>query len=664
MSQTKAQLIEGLNINTSAPADALVIDSSGNVGIGTTSPSKKLEISASSAEAGIALSSSGRTLVMTSHEQAGVSQATKIGTTSNHELRIITNDTERMRIDSSGKVGIGLSSPGGMLHIKTPAGSSGNENTVKGLVLQENSFSSANLLELQNSVGGGITAFDQAGQLGIGTTSPTTLLEIKSDGTAANEARLSVNEAYNSGSSEFGIDFKRTYDSGGANQDAGYIRMLRDGGNSNAGLAFATGDRGSVSERMRIDSSGNVGIGTTSPSNMLHLHGASPTIRFSDTDANGSAFSIVEDNAGLLKLRNDAGNSGTGSGIAFAVDASEAMRIDSAGNVGIGTQGPSHNLDILSTTSGTTVSARVGSTATSGANNANLIINNGGTGNATLRFDYESSTNRASIGVPQSAQDLFFTTAGSERMRIDSSGRVGIGTSSPTTSLHIQGANTTGKGQLVVSSASAGQEARMTFIDGSDDIAEISTDGDNLYFLNERSSGAFQFYTGGSERARLNHDGQLIIGGTAQGGSNTKLRVNGDIDHLYNSSSPSAVRKRAISTAFTNLSTTAVAMSQGLVNNACVVDVFIENKDSDQGVFRFTSGRENGSAHRYSLVDGSNANCSVSLSTNVFTISGLGDGRTYTLTMSASSIQTAPTLKASSTATGTTRLAMYSVGAF
>ena len=35
MSQTKAQLIEGLNINTSAPADALVIDSSGNVGIGT-----------------------------------------------------------------------------------------------------------------------------------------------------------------------------------------------------------------------------------------------------------------------------------------------------------------------------------------------------------------------------------------------------------------------------------------------------------------------------------------------------------------------------------------------------------------------------------------------------------------------------------------------------
>ena len=95
---------------------------------------------------------------------------------------------------------------------------------------------------------------------------------------------------------------------------------------------------------------------------------------------------------------------------------------------------------------------------------------------------------------------------------VETSTGIGIGTSAPQTSLEIKGANTTGKGQLLVSSASAGQEARMTFIDGSDDIAEISTDGDNLYFYNERSSGAFQFYTGGSERARLDSSGRLLVG--------------------------------------------------------------------------------------------------------------------------------------------------------
>ncbi len=91
-------------------------------------------------------------------------------------------------------------------------------------------------------------------------------------------------------------------------------------------------------------------------------------------------------------------------------------------------------------------------------------------------------------------------------------GNVGCGVTSPATSLHVRGANTTGKGQFIVSSASAGQEARMTFIDGSDDIAEISTDNDNLYFYNERSSGAFQFYTAGSERLRLDSAGRLGVG--------------------------------------------------------------------------------------------------------------------------------------------------------
>ena len=93
------------------------------------------------------------------------------------------------------------------------------------------------------------------------------------------------------------------------------------------------------------------------------------------------------------------------------------------------------------------------------------------------------------------ANSVAVATNGVGRLFVDASGRVGINTASPSTSLHVQGDNTTGKGQLIVSSASAGQEARMTFIDGSDDIAEISTDGNNLYFYNETATGAFQWYT-------------------------------------------------------------------------------------------------------------------------------------------------------------------------
>ena len=76
----------------------------GSVGIGTDNPSKKLDIRTDTVEAGIVLNSSGRTLVMTTQEQSGVSQAAKIGTTSNHELRIITNDEERLRVDSTGAI--------------------------------------------------------------------------------------------------------------------------------------------------------------------------------------------------------------------------------------------------------------------------------------------------------------------------------------------------------------------------------------------------------------------------------------------------------------------------------------------------------------------------------------------------------------------------------
>lgn len=105
-------------------------------------------------------------------------------------------------------------------------------------------------------------------------------------------------------------------------------------------------------------------------------------------------------------------------GISNSSDAN-AITIDSSENVGIGNASPAHLVD--ATVSSGSATARFGTTHNSGANNGTVIISNGGSGDAMLRFDYEgSNTDRARIGVTSSGQQLEFYTGGdNERMRIE-----------------------------------------------------------------------------------------------------------------------------------------------------------------------------------------------------------------------------------------------------
>ena len=260
-----------------------------------------------------------------------------------------------------------------------------------------------------------IARFDSSGNFGIGTTSPSGDLHIK------------------------GTSFAQQYI-----QDNGtVIRLIASGGVNyiQSGTAISTGSAAPLAfgninnntEFMRLDTSGRLGIGTTSPSSALDVTGTVtadgltvestlPTITLSETD--DSTYSTIAQSFGYLQISADAGNTGAGDGIVFKVDNSEAARITSDGNVGIGTSSPQKLLHV-SDLSGS----------------AQIMISSSDSGVASLQFSdaVGGSVARGYIEYDNSTNHLALGTGALERLRVDSSGNVGIGTASPSSALDVTG---------------------------------------------------------------------------------------------------------------------------------------------------------------------------------------------------------------------------------
>jgi hypothetical protein len=154
---------------------------------------------------------------------------------------------------------------------------------------------------------------------------------------------------------------------------------------------------------------------------------------------------------------------------------STRMTIAAGGNVGIGNSSPSHLLD--ATVSSDSATARFGTTDTSGNNHGTVIISNGGTGDAMLRFDYEgSNTDRARIGVTASGQQLEFYTAGNnERMQINSNGEIIFQKpNNQFATLTIRGADTNGYYNVLFEGSSS-NGYKVLFKHGTSSVGSIIT---------------------------------------------------------------------------------------------------------------------------------------------------------------------------------------------
>lgn len=188
---------------------------------------------------------------------------------------------------------------------------------------------------------------------------------------------------------------------------------------------------------------------------------------------------------------------------------------DASGNVGIGTSSPSSRLQ--------TVSA-VGQNAGTFTDNTNYTfeIKSGGSGVAYIGGQVGST--------------LALAANGSERVRIDGNGNVGIGTSSPGVKLDVVGGirGVTNGGANIIESVSDTQPVFRITRTG--DVQADFTGVDGSAVLRTNTNHPLVFSTNGSERARISSDGKFLVGTTSTAAAQVASFVGGAFSQKASSS--------------------------------------------------------------------------------------------------------------------------------
>jgi hypothetical protein len=140
----------------------------------------------------------------------------------------------------------------------------------------------------------------------------------------------------------------------------------------------------------------------------------------------------------------------------------------SNGNVGIGTASPTHKLEIIDADAGTFTDAAGDALAIEGTSVANIDLRTSTTGEAGILWSDTAARARGLISYTHVSDALFFRTAATERMRIDSSGNVGIGSTNPGSKLVVKGGDVfiPGSGGLVLEDTGANNCRRLRVVGG------------------------------------------------------------------------------------------------------------------------------------------------------------------------------------------------------
>jgi len=470
----------------------------GKVGIGETNPSYPFEVSSGSASNVARFKSTGHSNV---HIQAGTSSLSQLlfadandqdaGKISyehaNDALAFRVNTAERMRITSAGRISLS-DSEGIKLSAKTSTmyaldGALSYYGTGNGVYL--NGAGSNGWLRLNASgVSNNRTAIDlyginqgdmiqfragdddamwiiDGGKVGIGVSSPNHKLDVEGGNNVFDIARFGSSASDNSEITIGYFDANATNgipgligasDFGGLIQggENGHLVLgIRDNDATDA-LDIVSGGGNFMSDSTydtlvaTFKSNGNVGIGTDSPTHLLHLTSNVPTIKFTESDTSTNAF--IQNTGGNLRLYADDGNSRANTVIGFHIDASEKMRIDNSGNIQIiqNTNAPTNSVSLP----GYLEFKGQGWDSNSGSDDMNAKI--------------EMAATYGKVGSGATSPELVFSLQGAggldsssesyvEAMRIVGAGaynsntpRVGIGTSSPESELQVLGTVSSG----------------------------------------------------------------------------------------------------------------------------------------------------------------------------------------------------------------------------
>jgi len=475
-------------------AERMRVTSAGNIGIGTTSPSEKLDIVGDAVVDDLILrrdlDGNETVHVFSSITESGGAHILYSNSSGNRGHVFHTNDgstvAERVRITGVGEVGVWTTTPGLIPGWAKPAGTRVIEVTGDGtasgtsmgtFVVSNNRatpavgdqlgavvFGSKNATFGNGAVigswlegAGGVNGFgaklgfwtkddnvqawtekmtiSSGGNVGIGTTAPASQLHIDEDGlstalyvTGGNSGSLLAMFERDIGSSEkFSIhtsnsDVWTRYEVNpgiGTDWNVG-IDETNDNYTIWTGLVAA-----GTTDKLSITPSGNVGIGTTVPTGLLHItHGADIPTLIMD---NGSKDLAVPDGQNM--------QFGHWDGVSVFT---ERMNITPAGDVGIGTATPEGILHIAGASVGSQTLRGIVMGSSGDFESIELKGTSSTLGGGFIDFGYPGNDFQGRVIYSNSDNAMRFYTAAAERVRITSAGDVGIGTIGPEATLEVK----------------------------------------------------------------------------------------------------------------------------------------------------------------------------------------------------------------------------------